>query len=257
MNFKRFLRYSSQNNKWIRMNEVSQHTCTLQTKHAKTHTKPYGMHAIESNRIESAMHVMYTNCFALLSKKTSAISNNPIVCSFVCLRNHLLFDEFIYLQSHNNFVLLSTSPHRCACIQRDEIIDLFEMWICIENVNDLFYELFTIKFNCKWPRAEKNAIHSKCKIQFSLQTNTWSATFFWLSNIEFFISYPFRFAIEIDRNSILCVREGENAWVSNFESNHFEIPYHFYRAHRFHCTRWCMKRKEKSHCCHCPYHQQT
>lgn len=176
MNFKRFLRYSSQNNKWIRMNEVSQHTCTLQTKHAKTHTKPYGMHAIESNRLcmwctQTVLH-FYRRKHLLFSTIQS------FVRSFVCLRNHLLFDEFIYLQSHKNFVLLSTSPHRCACIQRDEIIDLFEMWICIENVNDLFYELFTIKFNCKWPRAEKNAIHSNCKIQFSLQTNTFEAQHF-------------------------------------------------------------------------------
>lgn len=112
--------------------------------------------------------------------------------------------------------------------------------------------MFTICFtNClqsnltaNGPEGLKNAIHSKCKIQFSLQTNTWSVTFFLLSNIEFFISYPIQFAIETDRKSIylclVCARE--STWISN--SIVLKFLYSFYGAHRFRCIRWCVKRKE-------------
>lgn len=160
------------------------------------HTKAY------MECMQSTMHVMYPNnfacmlCSALLLQKTSAVFTNLIICSFARSRNHLLYDKFICLSSYTNH---TGGYEVCNAPKKYKIIDLFKMWICIENVNNLFNGPFTKKSNCKWPEAEKTAIRSKCEIQFSSPTNTWSATFFQLSIIEFFISQPVKFSIEEER----------------------------------------------------------
>lgn len=103
--------------------------------------------------MQSTMHVMYTNNFVLHAashfywrKHLLDLLLSPIqsfVHSFVRSRNHLLFDKFICLSSHIYLLLVCISWHWWnICIQKFNIIDLFKIWICIEKVTDLFYEIF-------------------------------------------------------------------------------------------------------------------